>query len=220
MTCSFGNIVKSITGNFMLISDCFVLKIEECGVRKVIVDNVYMTFPYKIGIHRCIGSCNDKNNPYYKVCLPDIVENISIKSFYLILQKNVLKNISFHQSCKSWCLLDEKVCNNLQKWNKEKCRCECLKEKKCCDNSFFNVVNCSCELRKAAALIVEECKEISNNIKNDCIMQNKTVTLIKKIENCKPFVTSSILFVCISIITTGIIIYFCLKSKNNNVLPY
>ena len=47
-------------------------------------------------------------------------------------------------------------------------------------------------------------------------MQNKTV--IKKIENCKPFVTSSILFVCVSIILTGIMIYFCLKSKNNNII--
>ena len=26
MTCSFGNVVKRITGNFMLISDCFLLK--------------------------------------------------------------------------------------------------------------------------------------------------------------------------------------------------
>ena len=75
-------------------------------------------------------------------------------------------------------------------------------------------------MKKAAALIVKECKEISNNIKNDCIMRNKTVTLTKRIENCKPFVASSILFVCISIITTGIMIYFCLKSKNNNLLPY
>ena len=29
------------------------------------------------------------------------------------------------------CLLDEKVCNNLQRWNGNKCRCECLKIKDC-----------------------------------------------------------------------------------------
>ena len=71
-------------------------------------------------------------------------------------------------------------------------------------------------MKKATKLVVEseEYKEISNNFKkNDCITQNKTVTLTKKIENCKPFVTSSILFVCIAIITTGIMIYFCLKSR-------
>ena len=66
---------------------CLLLKNQECKVRKVIIDNDYLTFPYKIGINRCIGSCNDKDNPYFKVCLP----------------------------CKCGCLLDEKVYNNLQK---------------------------------------------------------------------------------------------------------
>ena len=142
-------------------------------------------------------------NPYFKACLPDVVKNISIKVLDLLSQKNMLKNISFHKSCKCGCLLDEKVCDSLQKWNKEKCRCECLKKKKCGDNSFFNNVNCSCELRKAAALIEEECKEISDDInENNCIIQNKTVTLIKKVENCKPFVASNILFVCVSVIST------------------
>ena len=74
-----------------------------------------MTFPYKIKVDNCIGSCNDKDNPYFKVCLPNSVKNISVKSFDLILEKLVFKNISFHQSCKCGYLLDEKVCNNLQK---------------------------------------------------------------------------------------------------------
>ena len=59
-----------------------------------------MTFPYKIKVDECIGSCNDKNNPYFKICLPDSIKNISVKSLDLISRKNVLKNISFHQSCK------------------------------------------------------------------------------------------------------------------------
>ena len=166
MTSGSCNLIKNITGNFILVSenflqnspDCFLLKNEKCKVRKVIVNNDYMTFPYKIKVDKCVGSCNDVKNPYFKVCLPDVVKNISIKVFDSLSQRNVLKNISFHKSCKCGCLFDEKVCNNLQKWNKEKCRCECLKKKKCGDSSFFNVVNCSCELRKAAALIEEECK--------------------------------------------------------------
>ena len=71
-----------------------------------------MTFPYKIKVDKCIGSCNDKDNPYFKVCLADVVKNISVKSFDLITKKSVLRNISFHQGCKCGCLLDEKVCNN------------------------------------------------------------------------------------------------------------
>ena len=95
---------------------CLLLKNQGCKVRKVITDNDYMTFPYKTGVGRCIGSCNNKN-PYYKICLPDVVKNITIRSFDLVSQKNVLKTISFHQSCKCGCLLDEKVCNNKQKCN-------------------------------------------------------------------------------------------------------
>ena len=43
---------------------CLLLNNQECAVRKVITDNDYMTFPYKIGVDRCNGSCNDKDNPY------------------------------------------------------------------------------------------------------------------------------------------------------------
>ena len=49
---------------------------------------------------------------------------------------------------------------------------------------------------------------------------------MKKVEDCKPFVASNILFVCwfvclsVSVMISRIMIYFRLKSKNNNVLPY
>ena len=52
-------------------------------------------------------------------------------------------------------------------------------------------------MKKLAAMI-EECDvETSDSIQ---CTGNKTVTLIKKVENCKPFVTSSILLVCVSVI--------------------
>ena len=91
---------------------CLLLKNQEYKVRKVVINNDYMIFPYKIRIDKCIGSCNDKDNSYFKVCLPDSIKNINVKSFDLLSNKDVLKDISFHQSCKYGCLLDEKVCNN------------------------------------------------------------------------------------------------------------
>ena len=112
--------------SLLTVKKCLLLKNQECKVRKVIIDNDYMTFAYKIKVDKCVGCCNDVENPYFKICSPDIVKNIGMKSFDLISRKSVLKNITFHKSCKCGCLLDEKVCNNKQKWNKEKCRCECL----------------------------------------------------------------------------------------------
>ena len=144
-------LIKKVVSPYSLL-----LKKQKCTVRKVVVDNIYMTFPYKIKVDKCVGSCNDVENSYFKVCLPDIVKNISVKSLDLMSGKSALKNILFHQSCKCGCLLDERVCNNKQKWNKDKCRCECLIKEKCSGNSFFNVINCICEMKKMAALIKEE----------------------------------------------------------------
>ena len=188
-----------------------------------------MTFSYKIGVDRCTESCNDKDNPYFKVCLPDSIKNISVKSFDLLSKKNVLKNISFHQSCKCGCLLDEKVCNNLQKSNKDKCRCECLKIKDCDIGYSWNFNNCRCKMKKLAALTetfleTEECDVETDENKNvsECkaFPENKTIALIKKVKDCNPFIGVSVLFLCVSIILTGIMIYFYSESKNKYVLPY
>ena len=151
-----------------------------------------MTFPYKIGVDRCIGSCNSKNNPYYKICLPDSIKNISVKCLDLISQRLVFKNISFNKTCKCGCLLDQKVCNNLQRWNGNKCRCECLKVKDCDIGYLWNVNNCRCEMKKLAALTfeserfleTEECDIETDEFKNisECkaFPKNKTITLIKR----------------------------------------
>ena len=69
-------------------------------------------------------------------------------------------------------------------------------------------------------MVEEECKEITDIKKNTDIKGNKTISLIKQVENCRPFVASSILFVSVSIVLTGIMIYFHCKSKNRDVLPY
>ena len=82
--------------NFSLIVLFIVTKNQECSVKNVIVDNDYMAYPYKIRVDKCIGSCNDKDNPYFKICLPDSIKNIGVKSFDLSSKKNVLKDISFN----------------------------------------------------------------------------------------------------------------------------
>ena len=68
-------------------------------------------------------------------------------------------------------------------------------------------------------LETEECNIETDEIKNvsECkpFPENKTTTLIKKLEVCKPFIGVSVLFLCVSITLAGIMIYFYLKSKNN-----
>ena len=80
-------------------------------------------------------------------------------------------------------------------------------------------------MEKLATLIeTEECDVETDKIRNvsECkaFPENKTITLIKKVKDCKPFIGVSVLFLCVSIILTRIMIYFYLKSKNKYVLPY
>ena len=88
-------LVLMSVSSVMTNKNCLLLKNQECKVRKVVIDNDYMTFPYEIKIDKCVGSCNDVNNPYFKVCLPDSIKNISVKSFDLISRKRVLKIFHF-----------------------------------------------------------------------------------------------------------------------------
>ena len=172
-----------------------------------------MFFPHKIAVDRCIGNCNNKNSPYLKTYLPNNIKNITIKSLDLLSNQFIFKNISFHQNCKCSCLLDKKVCNNLQKFNKNKCICECLIIKKC-KNGFWNVNNCRCKNKFDKFINTEKCDMETDKIKNTKVVF-KSNTLIKKIENCKPFIGVSILFLLVSLVFRGIIIYF-LTFKNNS----
>ena len=54
---------------------CLLLKNQECKVRKVIIHNDYMTFPYKINFDKCIGSCNEKDflKFFYQIVLKILV---------------------------------------------------------------------------------------------------------------------------------------------------
>ena len=61
---------------------------------------------------------------------------------------NETKSIEWHESCKCICRLNAIVCNNKQRWNKNKCRCECREstDKETYDKGFtWNPSNCECE---------------------------------------------------------------------------
>ena len=58
-------------------------------------------------------------------CVPDVVKNLNIKVFNLMSRTNETRHIKWHETCKCKCRLDPSVCNNRQRWNEDKCRCEC-----------------------------------------------------------------------------------------------
>ena len=94
---------------------CISLKNQEFKVREVVINNERMSCPYSIKVNRCNGNCNNINNPYSKVCIPDIIKNVTVKTFELITLTNETKQMKYHESCKCVFRLHPIVCNNKQK---------------------------------------------------------------------------------------------------------
>ena len=111
-----------------------------------------MTFPYNIEANRCNGNCNNIRDPYSKVCIPNIIKNVTVNIFDLMTLTNTAKQEKFHESCKCVCRLDPIVCNQKQKWDKSNRRCECLVNKKCDNDFVWNVSNCDCEYKKSSKI--------------------------------------------------------------------
>ena len=108
--------------------ECVSMNNEECKVRPEILnvnsnEPVFYLFSNKTS--KCSGSCNNINDPYAKLCVPDVVKNLNGKAFNLMSRVNETRYIERHETCKCKCRLNESVCNNKQRWNKDKCRRQC-----------------------------------------------------------------------------------------------
>ena len=107
---------------------CVSMNNQECKIRPEMVNinsNKPSFYPYSILVNKCSGSCNNINDPYAKLCVPDIVKNMNIKVFNQISKANETRHVSGYETCKSKCRLNTSVCSDKQRWNNDKCRCEC-----------------------------------------------------------------------------------------------
>ena len=208
---------SSITGAL----NCVSKNNQECKVRPEIVDvssNNPIFYPFSVKINRCSGNCNIINDPCAKICVPDIVKNLNVKVFNLMSRTNETKSIKLHETCKCICRLNEIICNNKHRWDKNHCRCECkeLIDKGLWDKEYiFNPSNCKSECDKSCNtsqyldyldckckkiiidLIVEKCTEYDDN---------KTKIVNRTVKNsCKVYIVLAIVSVVISTVYT---IYF------------
>ena len=54
---------------------------QECKVRPEIVNvnsDEPVFYPFSIKTSKCSGSCNNINNPYAKMCVPDVVKDLNV----------------------------------------------------------------------------------------------------------------------------------------------
>ena len=118
---------------------------KECKVRPEIVNvnsNEPVFYPFSIKTSKCSGSCNNINDPYAKICVPDVVKDLNVKVFNLMSRTNETRHIKWHETCKCECRLDASFCNNKQLWNDDKCRCECkeLIDKGVCNKGYARIL--------------------------------------------------------------------------------
>ena len=207
---------------------------SRCQVRPEIVNvnsKESVFFPFTTRSSKCSGSCNNINDPYAKLYVPD-VKNLNVKVFNPILRNNETKHIIWHETC--ICRLDGSVCNNKQHWNKDKYRCECkeLTDKGVCDKGFiWNPSNCkwecdeSCDIgeyldyenckcrKKLVDKLVEECTETNNEVKLTKITLAENENKHKR-SSCTLYI---VLFSIIFTINVGIGTYFVYyKYMNRN----
>ena len=80
--------------------ECISMKNQECKERPEIINinsNNPIFCPFSVKINRCSDNCNNINDPYARVCVPDIVKNLNVKVFNLMSRTNETRQIKWHK---------------------------------------------------------------------------------------------------------------------------
>ena len=79
---------------------CISLKNQECKVRPKIAgikNSNSIFYPFSIKINKCSGNCNNINNPYAKICVPDTAKDLNVRVFNLMSRTNETRHIKWHE---------------------------------------------------------------------------------------------------------------------------
>ena len=198
-----------------------------------------MFYPFSIKVNKCSCNCNNINDPYGKICVPDTAKDLNVRVFNLVSRNNETRHIKWRKTSNCICRLDKIICNSKQRWNEDKCRCECkeLIDKGVCNKGYvWNPSNCECECDKSCSIgeyldyssdmcrkklvdpLLEECSENINETK----LVNITVEN-KNNDRCRSCVVYKVLFWIIFVISCGTTIYIFYHVYVNRIkynLPY
>ena len=96
---------------------CVSMTNQECKVRPEIGNadsDEPVFYPFSIKKSKCSGSCNNINDPYAKIYVPDVVKNLNVKVFNTMSRTNETRHRKWHETCKCKCRLDASIFNNKQ----------------------------------------------------------------------------------------------------------
>ena len=103
---------------------CISMSNQECRTRTQVAkvnedenSNNPIFYPFSIKINKC----SNINNPYAKICVLDVLKDSNVKVFNLMSRTNETRYGEWHEMRKYECKFVTNVCNNKQRWNKNKC---------------------------------------------------------------------------------------------------
>ena len=76
---------------------------QACKVRPEIVNfnsNEPVFYPFSIKTSKYSGNCNNINDPYAKICVPDAVKDLTVEVFNLMSRTNETRHMKWHEMCK------------------------------------------------------------------------------------------------------------------------
>ena len=82
---------------------------QACKARPEIINvnsNNPVFYPFSIKASKCSGNCNNINDLYAKICVPDVVKDLNVKVFNLMSRTNETRHIKCHEMYKCECRLD------------------------------------------------------------------------------------------------------------------
>ena len=135
---------------------------------------------------------------------------------------------------------DASVCNNKQRWNEDKCKCECrekLIDKRRCDKRFiWNPSDCSCQCDKSCnvgeyldykncrcrkIILGELVEEYTENVYENAMIYNETLNDHKKVcSSCTLHIVLFVIFLVTSTIISSVFVYFHWFLKKNITSAY
>ena len=76
---------------------------QACKVRPEIVNfnsNEPVFYPFSIKTSKYSGNCNNINDPYAKICVPDAVKDLTVEVFNLMSRTNETRHMKWHEMFK------------------------------------------------------------------------------------------------------------------------
>ena len=153
-----------------LATKCDSLNNESCMINSTLIDlnSVELNYyPFMVKLDKCSGSCNAAYDLSTKICFLSKIQDINVKVFNMITNKNEAKTMVKDISCDFRCKLNSTTCNSNQKSNNDACQREFQKYRKCKKDYSWNHSKCICQNVKHLKHIADDSLVMCDEIKYD-----------------------------------------------------